>query len=274
MTATTPVPDVFSEREIARAAGVDVADVQALTASGRLVAHGGRFFGTTEAVQAVRILRGASVRQTAPQLFSPAAASQRSPGRALAASGALHAGLLAGILVLTSMGLSSAPEMPRAQPSPMRLVFLTTPGPGGGGGGGGMRQPVPPPKAEMKGLNVRPSPVPPPRPTVVRKPDPEPRTPPPIPVRPEPRPTEPPPPVAAPAALPQVVAPVATAAADARDRAGVIADNPRESDSRGSGSGAGAGSGAGTGIGEGTGAGIGPGSGGGTGGGPYRAGSG
>jgi TonB family protein len=74
--------------------------------------------------------------------------------------------------------------------------------------------------------------------------------------------------------LPQVVAPVATVPADARDRAGVIADTAKDSDSRGPGSGTGAGSGQGTGVGEGNGSGIGPGSGGGTGGGPYRAGSG
>jgi TonB family protein len=74
--------------------------------------------------------------------------------------------------------------------------------------------------------------------------------------------------------LPQVVAPVATVAADAQDRAGVIAETPKNPDSRGPGSGTGAGSGQGTGIGEGNGSGIGAGSGGGTGGGPYRAGSG
>jgi protein TonB len=73
---------------------------------------------------------------------------------------------------------------------------------------------------------------------------------------------------------PQVVAPVATAPADPRDKAGVIADNAPQTDSNGSGSGGGAGSGQGTGLGEGDGSGVGPGSGGGTGGGPYRPGSG
>ena len=67
---------------------------------------------------------------------------------------------------------------------------------------------------------------------------------------------------------------MATASADAHDRAGVLSENAADVESRGSGSGTGAGTGAGSGLGEGTGAGIGPGTGGGTGGGPYRAGSG
>lgn len=74
--------------------------------------------------------------------------------------------------------------------------------------------------------------------------------------------------------MPRAVAPVATAPADARDRAGAVAEPPREEESQGTGSGGGAGTGQGTGLGEGTGAGIGAGSGGGTGGGPFRPGSG
>jgi TonB family protein len=84
---------------------------------------------------------------------------------------------------------------------------------------------------------------------------------------------DPPPPAPAPV-TPQVVAPVVTASNDQRDRAGIVADAPRESESQGSGSGGGAGTGQGTGLGEGNGSGIGAGSGGGTGGGPYRPGSG
>jgi periplasmic protein TonB len=95
----------------------------------------------------------------------------------------------------------------------------------------------------------------------------------PAPPQPTPRPVEPAPPPA-PTVSPEVVAPVATAPADTRDRAGVVADPPAVADSQGPGSGSGAGTGQGTGVGEGTGAGIGPGSGGGTGGGPYRPGSG
>jgi protein TonB len=275
MTASTQTPEVFSVREVARAAQVALADVEALFESGRLVPRWGRFLSTAEAVRAVRMLRSTEVGSEPRELFSPAAVRRDSSGRALAASGALHAILFGVLLLLTTLGLSSAPAELRREPSPMRLVFLTLPGPGGGGGGGGLHQPAPPPKAELKGPSVRRSPVPPPRPVSTRPPVPRPITaPPPIPVRPTVRPVEPPPPAAAPVPLPQVVAPVATAPAEPRDRAGIIADAAKESDSRGPGSGSGAGSGQGTGIGEGTGAGIGPGSGGGTGGGPYRAGSG
>jgi TonB family protein len=266
---TATVPEVFSAREIASAAGARTGDVRALIAGGAIGTIDGRFVAAVDAVRAVRILRGAAVPDAERALFSPPRTAERSPGRALLASTALHAAAVAGLVLLT-MGVAGAPTHIT---STVRLVFLATPGPGGGGGGGGLRQPQPPPKAEMKGPAVQRSPVPRPRPITTRPPAPEPKVPPP-PVQPQPvaRPVEPPPP-APPAPLPQVVAPVATAPADARDRAGVL-DAARESDSRGSGSGSGAGTGQGTGIGEGTGSGIGPGSGGGTGGGPYRPGAG
>lgn len=267
---TAIVPDVFSAREIAHAAGARTGDVRALIAEGKIGTIDGRFVAAGDAVRAVRLLRGAAVPDADRPLFSPARASRRSPGRALLASTALHAAAVAGLVLLT-MGVAAAPRFETS--TPVRLVFLATPGPGGGGGGGGLRQPRPAPKAETKGLAVRRSPVPPPRPITTRPPVPEPKkTPPPVPPQPVARPLEPPPP-APPAPLPQVVAPVATAPADVRDRAGVV-DPVRDSDSHGPGSGSGAGTGQGTGIGEGTGAGIGPGSGGGTGGGPYRPGAG
>ena len=119
------------------------------------------------------------------------------------------------------------------------------------------------------------SPVPPPKPVTTKKPDPERVVPPPPPVvQPTPQPVEAPPPPPRPAVTPQVVAPVATASSDPRDRAGLPVETASEAESQGSGTGGGAGTGQGTGLGEGTGAGIGPGSGGGTGGGPYRPGSG
>ena len=268
----TAVPDVFTVREIALVAGARTSQAMALIAAGTIGTVDGRFVSAGDAVRAVRILRGATPPEEAGQLFRPPAPGRRSPGRAFAASGALHATALGCLVFLTTLGVA-APSEQRAETLP-RLVFLATPGPGGGGGGGGFRQPAPPPKAQMKGRSIQRSPVPPPRPITRRPPDPEPKVVPP-PVRPEPvaRPIEPPP-APAPTPLPQVVAPVATAPPDARDRAGVLTDAPSESDSHGSGSGSGVGTGQGPGIGEGTGAGIGPGSGGGTGGGPYRPGSG
>jgi periplasmic protein TonB len=271
-SVTGIVPDVFTSREIADAAGVQVRDVQALLASGAIEAIDGRFVPQTDAVRAVRILHGGETVQADRPLFRRPPGTRRSPGGALAASGALHLAALGCLVLLATMGVATAPE--ERETTPVRLVFLATPGPGGGGGGGGLRQPAPPPKAEKKGTSPLRSPVPPPRPITSKPPDPKPQLTPPVTIQPVPKPVEPPAPPPQPVPLPQVVAPVATAPADTRDRAGVLTDSSAESNSHGPGTGSGAGTGQGTGIGEGTGAGIGPGSGGGTGGGPYRPGSG
>jgi TonB family protein len=71
-----------------------------------------------------------------------------------------------------------------------------------------------------------------------------------------------------------VVAPIATAPNDDRNRVGVLDLAQDRDDTSGGGRGGGAGTGAGTGLGEGDGSGVGPGSGGGFGGGAYRPGSG
>ena len=271
-SAVTAGSEVFTAREVARAAGARTRQARALISAGTIATVDGRFMAGADAVRAVRILRGTIAPAEAGALFRRSAAGKSPAGRALAASGALHAAVLGCLVFLTTLGVATAPEQ-RAE-TPVRLVFLAVPGPGGGGGGGGLRQPAPPPKAEMKGASIERSPVPPPRRVTTRRPEPQPRKIS-LPVRPRPveRPVEPPvAPVAAPAA--QIVAPVATAPADTRDTAGALGDPQPAPESRGSGSGTGVGSGQGTGIGEGMGAGIGPGSGGGTGGGPYRPGSG
>lgn len=267
--AASEVPEVFTAREIADAAGVSAADVRKLIANGVIRPIAGRFVAQPDAVRAVRHLRrSVALVPTDRQIFGEHPGMKRSPG-ALAASGALHGAALLVFLLLT-MSVAAPEALPVA---PMRLVFLATPGPGGGGGGGGLKQPAPPPKARMKGASPLHSPVPPPRPPTTRPPEPEPKkTPPPPAPEPVAKPVEPPPP-APPKPLPQVVAPVAQAPADPVDKAGVLAD-AKDSDSHGTGTGNGAGTGQGTGIGEGTGSGIGPGSGGGTGGGPYRPGAG
>jgi TonB family protein len=271
-TITAHASDVFSAREIARAAGVARGDVEASIRSGALRTLDGRFVAQDQAVRAVQEFRRGLVPSVPRQIFSPPATAHTSPGRALAASGALHGLMFAGILVITTLGVTTASQEVPPERTRMRMVFLATPGPGGGGGGGGLRQPAPPKRAELKGPSALRSPVPPPRPPAVKRPEAR-RTPP---VRPRPveRPIEPPPVATAPEPLPQVIAPVATAAADPRDQAGVLAEAPAATASQGSGTGGGAGTGQGTGLGEGEGSGIGPGSGGGTGGGPYRAGSG
>lgn len=264
--STTTVSDVFSTLEVAQAAGVGPDAVRTLILGGQVHSIDGRYLTSGEAVQAVRMLR----EDAAGELFRPPAPVERSPLRALAASGSLHALMLVALAALTTLGGAAEPR--ETQPA-MRLVFLPTPGPGGGGGGGGLLQPAPAPRAELKGEAVLRSPVPPPA-IVRRDVPPVRRTPPPIPQRPVERPVEPPPPETRPIPMPQVVAPVATAPADARDTAGTVTAPANTTDSQGAGSGGGAGTGQGTGVGEGTGAGIGAGTGGGTGGGPYRPGSG
>ena len=278
MYKTAFVPDVYSVAEVARAAGVPTSEVRALVAQGRIATIDGRLISTPEAVRGVCLLRGVNASGDARDLFRPHLGVARARGRALVASGTLHAAMLGVIAFITTMGLSSAPRDVAKMLPLMRMVFLATPGPGGGGGGGGLMQPAPPPKGEMKGKSALRSPVPPPRPVAQKRPEPPKpvRTAPPPPVVPRPveRPVEPPPAPPAPAPAPRVVAPVATIAADARDRTGVLAESAATADSNGPGSGGGAGTGHGTGIGEGDGPGIGPGTGGGTGGGPYRPGSG
>lgn len=270
-TVTPAVVEVFSAREIARAAGVRTADVFALLEAGRIQTADGRFVEPEEAIRAVRLLRGAPAPLT-PQraLFRPPVKPHGSGGRPFIASAGLHGAMLA-LVVLVTMGVSGAPG-PEAPP--VHMVFIASPGPGGGGGGGGLRQPLPPPRAQLKDRSAVRSPVPLQRAIKVERP--EPVRPPPPPPRPQPvpQPIEPPPPVQKAEPIPPVVAPVASASADTRDRPGVLADTAAESDSHGSGAGGGTGTGQGTGIGQGDGAGIGPGTGGGTGGGPYRPGSG
>ncbi len=262
------LPDVFSVREVARAAGVPSSDIRALIASGGLRVERGGFIAGADAIHTVRLLRGGGLGRP-DELFRTPAPTARSPLGALAASGALHAAMLAGLVLLATFGAAT----PRAETQePVRMVFLALPGPGGGGGGGGLRQPTPPARTALKGTAPLRSPIPPSAP-VKRPPAPAQA------VKPEPAPVPISPPVEAPRAtpppeMPKVAAPVATAAADPADTPGIVSDPTPAPPSQGQGAGGGAGTGNGTGLGEGNGAGIGPGSGGGTGGGPYRPGTG
>jgi TonB family protein len=279
-----PLPEVFTARELARAFGVSLDHVEALIAAGqiRLVA-GTRFISAADAVSL-----GRRLRRTTPPVTVPAAelfASYETPahdsssyarrgGIPALVSSLVHACLFTIAILLTTIAVDSAATEERTH-EPARLVFLVSPGPGGGGGGGGLRNPLPPPKIQRAGPEkprlsvpaVTPRPVmtttrrdvePPPRPTPAAPPI-EPK---PVEREPEPLPSS------------VLVAPVVAAAADPRERAGVIEGGRGEAESHGSGVGGGAGTGSGTGNGQGIGSGIGPGSGGGIGGGPYRPGSG
>jgi TonB family protein len=257
--------DVYSIGEVARAAGVPLARVEALIAADRLRPLAGTtaFFALEDAVAAVRSLRADGGRSAA-LLFDKPEFEHPSAKLPVAAASAFHAGVAATLILISTIGLPQAAESERLQLEPVqtRLVFVASPGPGGGGGGGGLRQKLPPPRAQRKGKSSFDSPIP------LRKP--------PKPIAPVQKPEPPPPqPELKSEPLPPVVAPVATVAASTIDHPGVIDEPaPKQSESRGPGTGGGVGSGTGTGLGKGDGSGIGEGSGGGMGGGPYRPGSG
>ena len=270
-------PEVFTVDEVARAVGTSRAHLEALIASGRLErVTGTRYISADEAVRIGREIRRSSpqVAFAPAEIFSATAAETRRAGLPAFVSSLVHASLLALAVLLSSDVNTAATEVRTHEPA--RLVFVVSPGPGGGGGGGGLRNPLPAPKIERKAERPRRAATVPPvtlRPTVTTTRD----------VPPPKRPT----PAAAPTIAPKpperepeplaskvLVAPVVAAAADARDREGVIEKGQGNANSQGSGTGGGAGTGHGTGNGEGLGSGIGDGSGGGTGGGPYRPGSG
>ena len=205
--------DVYSIGEIARAAGVPVSRVEALIATERVRPVPGAvgFLAAEDAVTAVRALRSDGGRGSALLFDKPqfAHASAKLP---VAAASAVHAGLAATLILMSTIGLPQAAEDARVlEPVQTRLVFIASPGPGGGGGGGGLRQKAPPPRAQRKGKSSLDSPIP------VRKP--------PKPIEPAPKPEPPPPPPALKPELPPVVAPVATVAANETERPGVI-DEP------------------------------------------------
>src|SRR5690349_19314876 len=127
--------EIFSIGEVARAAGVPVADVRGLLESAVVRSAGGKYVTFSAAAELVEILR-AERRLGRRRLFVRSRAERSAPAVPLAASGALHAGLLAALILLA--GLSVRSEVTeRRVPDETRLVFLATPGPGGGGGGGG-----------------------------------------------------------------------------------------------------------------------------------------
>ena len=262
MSTTRDLPDVFSAAEIARVAGVRPKDVLDLAASGAIAPIHGRFFTAADAMLAVHTLKGGAPAFERP-MFRQGWQMRREPGLPIAMSGSMHAAIVAGLVLLTSLGMANPKATVADDKKEIRLVFLVSPGPGGGGGGGGLRNPAPPPPAAKKGTAKLRSPVP------VRRP--------PARIEPPPvvRPPDPPPP---PKPEPEVVAPVVQVAADPKERAGIPwtprPTPPQEADSQGSGVGGGTGSGQGSGVGEGSGPGLGPGTGGGTGGGPYRPGTG
>jgi TonB family protein len=270
MPSTRTAADVFTIPEVARAACVADSVIRAAIDAGESKLIRGRFIAFEDAVRLARGFRTRATDATRPRdLFAPAPVDASRKSVPLAASGALHAGLLAAMVLIAGLGARGAPTEQRMLES-ARLVFLSTPGPGGGGGGGGLRQPRPAPKAKIRGSKSLESPV-----TVTRKVEsrePEKRVEVAPPAVPEPKP-DPVPPAPQPQPTPPVTAPVVSVPSATEDRAGVVKDG-EGAPSHGPGTGGGTGTGTGTGSGEGNGAGIGDGSIAGIGGGPYRPGAG
>ena len=249
---TAGAPEVYSLDEIARAAYVDAATVEALVSRGRLpLVSGTRFVAEIDAVAAARMLRHSALLSSHPvehDLFRLTTHGRGAMPRPGAWSMAVHVTAVVAILALGRSATPAAATSNATEPS--RLVFLVEPGPGGGGGGGGARTPRPatrmlePAAHEVEAVSV---------PETVTKPAPAPE--------PEPPPVEP------------LQAPVAPIAAAVEQRNGEIDAKPSTVASAGPGV-DGAGTGRDGGNGPGRGAGVGDGEGGGAGGGPYRPGSG
>ena len=255
--------DVFTLAEIAAAAGVAPGVVLDLAARGCLptvtpaAAPLDALVMREAAVAAVQALAtGGTVGGGVRSVVAVAPEVQRSTGVPVLVSTGLHGLAALMIAAIASLGWSLRAE---ATPDevvshePVRLVYLALPGPGGGGGGGGLRQKLPAPKVQREGDHSLNSPLPardlPPPAPIERPPDPLEST--------------------------TIVAPIASAPADAQTTPGVLREvPPAPQPTQGPGDGGGAGTGQGVGLGEGSGSGIGDGSGGGIGGGPYRPGSG
>lgn len=260
-------PELYSARELAAAAGVSTWVIRQLIASADVPTVDGEFVTHADALEAVQGVRDGrlSVHLCVPRpgvlggALLSRSVDRQSQGLSAVMSTTLHAVAILLVVLLTSVGLTTASDNPdRASPQLARLIFIAEPGPGGGGGGGGLRMPEPPPKAELIGARPLSRAIPERvLPTSLE----------PV-VEPEETPLYSDP-------LPRIVTPVVALAGDQRDLRGLRDTATLQAiESAGAGVDGGVGSGAGTGLESGRGAGLGAGSGGGFGGGAYRPGSG
>lgn len=145
----SPVRDVVSLDELARAAGVVRGEVDRLVEHGALQPVAGRYVPWPQAVAVGRRLRAARLATPEPtseslgltarlaerRLFCDAdqATAPRQAAMPAAASAALHGLGALLVMVFTTAGLGGTP-MARdvaVAPEPLRLVYLAMPGPGG-----------------------------------------------------------------------------------------------------------------------------------------------
>src|SRR5690606_17521549 len=122
-TVVSP-PDVFSLREVSRAAGVSVDEARALAEAGLVALLPSGFVAPTDAVRAVRLLRAGLANQPRPQPFRTPALAGPSRRVPLAVSGALHCAALFGLAVLATLGTTRPIVSQPLEFKPVRLVFL------------------------------------------------------------------------------------------------------------------------------------------------------
>src|SRR4029077_11981899 len=127
-----PTMDVYSAAEIAQAAGVPVARVDALVADGRLrsISPQHTFFDFDQAVVAVRALQ--SDRAPGGAVLFDRTTFEHAPARLpVAVSSTFHAGIAAAMVFISTVGFpqaSTQSDQPIEKIN-MRLVFLAQPGP-------------------------------------------------------------------------------------------------------------------------------------------------
>src|SRR5687767_8177039 len=122
-----PLPDVYSLREVARAAAVSVRDVHALVARRQVTAVELSFLAEDEAVRAVRLLTGTPGETLRHATLFQVAAKSRTPALPFAASSALHAAAVLTIILLTALGFRDNVTEAKTVPDKTRLVFLAIP---------------------------------------------------------------------------------------------------------------------------------------------------
>src|SRR4029453_17278477 len=103
--------DVYSADEIAQAAGVPIARGEAPGAGGQVHCLAGSpdYFAPDEAVAAVRVLR-ADAGRSAALLFDKPEFTHASAKMPIAAASAVHAGIAATLILISTIGLPQAAE--------------------------------------------------------------------------------------------------------------------------------------------------------------------
>jgi hypothetical protein len=124
--AATPVPEVFTVREIARAAGVSTAEVRAVLDESDFP-RSGKFLGWTTRPGGQPAEEPGAPHGRATSLC---AVPRNGPRRGMpaAASGAFHGGLLAVMILIGTLGVRTAPTSRRSLP-PISFGWCSSPRP-------------------------------------------------------------------------------------------------------------------------------------------------